>query len=232
MLSSGTWSLLGAEQCAPVVNDRARELNFTNEGGVCGTTRVLKNITGLWLLQSCMRAWAAAGQGCTHETLLGAAAAEPPFRLLVDPDDEDFFHPDDMPTAIAGFCRRTKQPAPETPQATTRAILESLAFKYRFVLERLEEVTGVRYDCLRIVGGGSKNRLLCQFAADAIGRPVVAGPVEATALGNVAMQMVATGTVDSLQTARAIIDASFPGERYQPVDTRAWDREYSRFVNL
>jgi rhamnulokinase len=231
ILSSGTWSLLGAELDAPVVTERARELNFTNEGGIFGTTRVLKNITGMWLLQSCVRAWTPAGQASSYDELLAAAGDDrPPFRSLIDPDHADFFHPPDMPDAIASFCRRTGQPVPDSPGAVTRAILESLAFKYRLVLESLEAVAGRRFDHLRIVGGGSRNRLLSQFTADAIGRPVLAGPVEATALGNVAMQMAATGAMRSIGEARAVIDRSFPAERFEPRETSRWDAEYSRFL--
>jgi sugar (pentulose or hexulose) kinase len=231
VLSSGTWSLLGAEIQTPVSTERARALNFTNEGGVRGTTRLLKNITGLWLLQSCVRAWRAGGRAASYDELLTAASADHlRFRALIDPDHHDFFHPADMPSAIAEFCRRTGQPAPEEPGACTRVILESLAFKYRIVLESLEELTGVHYDTLHIVGGGAKNRLLNQLTADATGRVVLAGPVEATALGNIAMQMVATSAVPSLDEARQLIGRSFPTERYEPSGTSSWDREYSRFL--
>ena len=230
VLSSGTWSLLGAEVGAPVLTSRGRDLNFTNEGGVNGTTRVLKNITGLWLLQSCLRAWAAEGRAATYDDLLSAAASgRRPFRSLVDPDHRDFFNPPHMPHAIAEFCRRTGQPVPEDPGDCTRVILESLAFKYRLVLESLEEVVGVRFDHLRIVGGGARNRLLSRLTADALGRPVLAGPVEATALGNIAVQMMATGRAASLAQARELIDRSFPPERFEPADPAPWDSEYERF---
>jgi rhamnulokinase len=232
VISSGTWSLLGAEVDAPVMTERARQLNFTNEGGVCGTTRVLKNITGMWLLQSCTRAWASAGQTFSYDDLLSAAQySGQRFRSLIDPDHHDFFHPPDMPEAIVQFCRRTGQPAPEGPGGYVRAIVESLAFKYRVVLESLEELIGGRCQRIRIVGGGANNRLLCQLTADVTGRPVVAGPIEATALGNMAMQMLATGAVKTLDDARAVIERSFPGERYEPIDTESWDKEYPRFVS-
>jgi rhamnulokinase len=232
VLSSGTWSLLGAEVQAPVSTERARALNFTNEGGVRGTTRLLKNITGLWLLQSCVRAWTAGGRAPAYDELLTAASADGRRAgALIDPDHHDFFHPADMPSAIAEFCRRTGQPAPEEPGACTRVILDSLALKYRVVLESLEELTGVHYDTLHIVGGGAKNRLLNQLTADATGRVVLAGPVEATALGNIAMQMVATGAVPSVDAARQLIGRSFPLARYEPSGTSTWDREYSRFLD-
>jgi rhamnulokinase len=229
-LSSGTWSLLGAEVHAPVLSSKARELNFTNEGGVCGTTRLLKNIGGLWLLQACIRRWAEAGQQFTYDDLLGAAKDDGyAFRSIFDPDHSAFFHPVDMPGAIAAYCRRTGQPEPTSQPAFTRSILESLAFKYRAVLESLEELTGHRYRTIRIVGGGSRNRLLNQLTADATGKTVVAGPVEATALGNIAMQMLATGTVSSLAEARNIIERSFPLERFEPVATDRWHAHYQRF---
>jgi rhamnulokinase len=230
-ISSGTWSLLGTELDAPVVTSRARDLNFTNEGGVCGTTRLLKNIGGLWLLQACRRAWAAAGHDLAYDTLLAAARDEPhAFRSLVDPDHRGFFQPPDMPAAIADYCRQTGQPVPASPGAYARGILESLAFKYRVVLQSLEELTGTRFEEIRIVGGGSRNRLLNQFTADATGRTVVAGPVEATALGNIAMQMLATGAVSSLADARRVIERSFPVDRFEPVAPELWDTHYARFL--
>ncbi len=229
-LSSGTWSLLGAEVDAPIVTPAARDLNFTNEGGVCGTTRVLKNIGGMWLLQACVRAWAAAGQRHSYDELLASAADEAlAFGAFFDPDHSTFFHPTDMPAAIAGFCQRTGQSVPRSPAAFTRAVLESLAFKYRSVLHSLEQLTGTRFSHVRIVGGGSRNRLLNQFTANATGRPVIAGPAEATALGNIAVQMLASGAVGSLREARAIIKQSFPARTFEPLHTEQWDRQYDRF---
>ena len=229
-LSSGTWSLLGTELSAPVVTERARQLNFTNEGGVCGTTRLLKNIAGLWLLQSSRRAWAAGGVEYSYDELIAAAADEQyAFAVLFDPDHPEFLHPKDMIAAIDGYCRDTGQAEPSGPPAYARAILESLAFKYRVVLEALEALTGTEFEEIRVVGGGARNKLLNQFTADATGRRVVAGPVEATALGNVAMQMVTTGAVGSLEEARAIIDRSFPVTHYEPVNAERWAQEYGRF---
>jgi rhamnulokinase len=230
-LSSGTWSLLGAEVAEPVISAKARELNFTNEGGVCGTTRLLKNIGGLWLLQACVRRWAESGQPPSYDDLLAAARDDQhAFRSLFDPDHDGFFHPTDMPAAIAAYCRDTGQAEPSGHPGYTRSILESLAFKYRAVLESLEELTGHQYTTIRIVGGGSRNRLLNQFTADATGRTVLAGPVEATALGNIAMQMLATGTVSSLAEARKIIERSFPLERFEPVASDKWNQHYRRFL--
>jgi rhamnulokinase len=229
-LSSGTWSLLGAEIAAPIMTSAARALNFTNEGGVGGTTRFLKNIGGMWLLQACVRSWTTAGDAPNYEQLLNAAGDESlAFQSFFDPDHSTFFNPADMPSAIAAFCQDTGQAVPRTPAAFTRAILESLAFKYRTVMLSLEELTGTRFSHFRIVGGGSRNRLLNQFTANATGRPVIAGPVEATALGNLAVQMMATGAVGSLAEARAIIKRSFPTERFDPINAELWERTYARF---
>ncbi len=229
-LSSGTWSLLGTEVREPVITSRALALNFTNEGGVYGTTRLLKNIAGLWLLQSCRRQWQSRGEVFSYETLIAAATDDRrAFRALIDPDDPRFVNPEDMPVAINEYCRQTGQPQPDGPASFTRAILESLAFKYRAVLESLEELIGHRFEEIRIIGGGARNRLLSQWTADATGRSVTAGPVEATALGNVAVQMIATGAVGSLVDARAVIDRSFPVERFEPLDADRWDAEYKRF---
>jgi rhamnulokinase len=228
-LSSGTWSLLGTELDAPVLTNDAFRLNFTNEGGVNGTTRLLKNVMGLWMLQCCRQSWTSGGQLYEHSELMEMASREPSFRHLVDPDDESFLRPADMPKAIDLFCRKTHQPTPSTPAAYVRTILESLAFKYRLVLRNLEQVTGNRIARIRIIGGGSKNRLLNQFTAEATGRQVLAGPPEATALGNVAIQMLATGCASSLPEVRAIIDRSFPTERFEPIEPGRWDREAERF---
>ncbi len=228
-LSSGTWSLLGVETPAPVITARAAALNFTNEGGVCGTTRLLKNIGGLWLLQACRRDWASAGLDLTYDALASGAAGAAPFGAVVDPDDPAFLNPPQMTAAIAEYCRRTGQPPPETPAAFARTIFESLALKYRLVIEWLEEITGQTIRTIRVIGGGAQNVLLNQLTADATGRTVLAGPVEATALGNIAMQMLATGHVATLAEAREIIDRSFPAGRFHPIDTDRWERHYRRF---
>jgi rhamnulokinase len=229
-LSSGTWSLLGTEVAAPVITPRALDLNFTNEGGVAGTTRLLKNIGGLWLLQACRRDWSRAGHTYEYADLMRAAEDDRfAFTSLFDPDDPAFFHPEEMPEAIAAYCRRTAQPEPDGPAAFTRAILESLAFKYRVVLDWLEELTATPITEVQIVGGGSRNTLLNQFTADATGRAVVAGPVEATALGNVAMQMLAVGAVSTLADARRIVERSFPAARFEPKAADRWQAQYRRF---
>ena len=232
-LSSGTWSLLGAELESPVVTPEALRLNFTNEGGVCGTVRLLKNITGMWLLEGCCRAWQKSGTWTDDpgdwDALLAASAAEYPFRHLVDPDDPLFVRPADMTSAIDEYCRRTDQPSPDRPAAYARAVLESLALKYRLVLEQLEMLTAARYETIRIIGGGSQNMLLNGFTANATGRLVLAGPVEATALGNIAMQLVGTGLVPSLPDAMLLIERSFPPRPITPKQNENWDGAYARF---
>jgi len=228
-LSSGTWSLLGTEIDAPIINSEALRLNFTNEGGIAGTTRLLKNVMGLWMLQCCRQSWAGRGQTYEYRELMELAAREPAFGHLVDPDDDSFLRPTDMPAAIDRFCANTHQPAPSNPGAYVRTVLESLAFKYRMVIGNLEQLTGRRIEQIRIIGGGSKNRLLNQFTADATGRRVLAGPAEATSLGNIAIQILATGGATSVAEVRAMVDRSFPTEVFEPVDTDKWLKHAVRF---
>ncbi len=228
-LSSGTWSLLGTELDSPVITSEALRLNFTNEGGVQGTTRLLKNVMGLWMLQCCRQFWSAQGPSYDYRELMELAAREASFQHLIDPDDESFLRPPDMPSAIDEFCRKTHQPIPQVQGAYVRTILESLAFKYRMVLRNLEQVCGKRIEQIRIIGGGSKNRLLNQLTADSTGRRVLAGPAEATAMGNVAIQILATGGASSLQEVRAIVDRSFPTEIFDPLETDKWDQHAERF---
>jgi rhamnulokinase len=228
-LSSGTWSLLGTELDAPIITPQALRLNFTNEGGVNGTTRLLKNVMGLWMLQGCRHSWTVQEHCYDYRDLMEMAGHEPAFTNLVDPDDESFLRAEDMPAAITEFCRKTHQPAPATPGAYVRCVMESLALKYRLVLRSLEQLTDKRIEQIRVIGGGSKNRMLNQFTADATGKKVLAGPAEATALGNIAVQILATGGASSLQEARAIIDCSFPTEVFEPRDTDLWDQHAERF---
>jgi rhamnulokinase len=232
LISSGTWSLLGAEVRKAVVSEDARRLDFTNEGGVCGTVRLLKNITGMWLLERCRQVWQTEDSGLSYADLLAAAGEEKPLRHLLDPDDEAFRLPANMPEAIAAFCAKTGQPVPPTTAAYTRAILESLALKYRMVLESLEALVGTSFHAIRVVGGGSQNDLLNQFTADATGRRVLAGPAEATALGNLAMQMVGTGAVGSLADAREILAASFTPRIFEPKSRRGWEEAYRNFRGM
>ncbi len=228
-LSSGTWSLLGTELDSPVITSDALRMNFTNEGGVNGTTRLLKNIMGLWMLQGCRQSWGAQGLSYDYRELIELATHEPSFRHLVDPDDESFLRPPDMLSAINQFCTRTHQPIPQAPGAYVRAVLESLAFKYRLVLRNLEHVSGTNIQQIRVIGGGSKNRLLNQLTADATGRRVLAGPAEATALGNVAIQILAIGGAASLQEVRAIVDRSFLTEVFDPLETDKGEQQAERF---
>jgi rhamnulokinase len=231
-ISSGTWSLMGAELPAPLIDERVHRYNFTNEGGVGGTIRFLKNIMGLWLVQECRRTWERAGQAFSYEELMRLATAAPPFASLVDPDDASFILPASMPAAIAEFCRRTGQPAPVEPGAVVRCALESLALRYRWVLERLEELLGRRLDVIHVVGGGCQNTLLCQFAADACNRTVLAGPVEATATGNVLVQAIGLGVLGSLAEAHEVVRRSFEVVPYTPHDPDKWHEPYRRFLGL
>jgi rhamnulokinase len=231
-ISSGTWSLMGVEVPQPVINDKCLELNFTNEGGVGGTTRLLKNIAGLWLVQECRRVWNAAGHGYSWDDLNRLAQSATPLVSLVDPDDPAFLSPADMPKAIRESCRRTGQEVPKDEGAVIRCALESLAMRYRLVLTWLEELLGGRIETIHIVGGGSQNRQLCQATADACGRTVLAGPVEATAIGNVLVQALAAGDVGSIADARAIVRSSFAVERFDPHNTAAWDEAFVRFRRL
>lgn len=228
-LSSGTWSLIGIELDAPIVTPQALKLNFTNEGGVNGTTRLLKNVMGLWMLQGCRNYWRARGQNADYHGLVELAGSEPAFKSMVDPDDECFLRAANMPAAIDDFCRKTHQSTPSSPGAYVRCVLESLALKYRCVLLHLEQLCGKRFEQLRVIGGGSKNRMLVQFTADATGRRVLAGPAEATALGNIAIQILATGEASSLQEVRTIVDRSFPTDVFEPVETDKWERQTERF---
>src|ERR1051326_8884293 len=228
-LSSGTWSLVGTELDAPLITNETMRLNFTNEGGVCGTTRFLKNVMGLWMLQCCRQSWASSGQIYDYSQLMDLASKEPAFQHLVDPDDESFLHPADMSKAISEYCAKTEQLTPRSTGAFARTVLESLALKYRQVILDLERLTREPIRQIRIIGGGSKNRLLNQFTADATGRRVLVGPVEATALGNIGMQILATGAASSIAEVRAMIDRSFPTEVFEPRDTDKWEQHVKRF---
>lgn len=230
-LSSGTWSLMGAEIPEPIINEEARRLNFTNEGGVGGTIRLLKNIMGMWLLQGCRRKWASEGANYDYGTLVGMASGEPKLNAIVNVDDPVFLRPTDMPLAIAEACARTGQRRPTAPGEFVQVVLESLALKYRYVVESLTRLTGTTYEEIRVVGGGARNRALNQFTADATGCKVVAGPIEATALGNIAMQMVATGAVKDIREARAAIDRSFPTESFEPRRDSRWDGGYAKLLS-
>jgi rhamnulokinase len=231
-ISSGTWSLMGAEVRDPILTDAALTYNFTNEGGVGGTFRFLKNIMGLWLVQECRRAWEREGEGLSYDDLTRLASEAKPFGPVLDPDDDRFVGIGDMPGRIRAFCEETGQAPPADRGALVRCALESLALKYRYVLESLEKILNRRLDAIHVVGGGSRNRLLCQLAADATGRPVIAGPVEATAVGNLLVQAIATGRLSGLSDARAVVRRSFDVVTYEPQRDDRWDEAYERFVKI
>lgn len=232
VLSSGTWSLLGAETDRPFLDARALEYNLTNERGVGGRTRLLRNVMGLWILQECRRAWARAGVNADYEQLMALADAADPNVALFDPDDEALLAPGDMPARLREACRCGAQSAPTEPGAIVRSILTSLACKYRFVLERLQRVTGRTFEVVHVVGGGARNRLLCQLTSDFTGLPVFAGPVEATALGNVLVQAIATGEVSDLTQARELSAASAERTRHEPGATARADEVYEQFLTV
>lgn len=231
-LSSGTWSLLGVELPQPCINEDVRAANFTNEGGYDGTTRFLKNIMGLWLVQECRHAWDQQGQKYSYDDLTRLAKEAPPFATIINPDASSFLLPASMPEAIAKFARESGQPAPSMPGTFIRCCLESLALRYRWVVEKLETLTGKTMRVIHIVGGGSQNKLLNQMTADACNRLVLAGPVEATALGNLATQAIGLGLLSSLAEARQLIRRSFPLERFEPKPSQAWTEAYAKFKGL
>ena len=231
-ISSGTWSLMGVETKTPKTDENTLRVNFTNEGGVGGTIRLLKNIMGLWLVQECRRAWERGGVTYDYAALMKMAESSKPFASIVNPDDVSFILPQSMPMAIADYCKKTAQSVPEEPGDVVRCALESLALRYRWVLERLEELVGKELDTIHIVGGGCQNTLLCQLTADACNRPVVAGPVEATAIGNVLVQAIGLGLLGSLAEGRAVVRRSFEVRTYEPQQHERWVEPYRRFLKM
>jgi len=231
-LSSGTWSLMGVEWPHPIITDQGREANFTNEIGFGGSVRLLKNIVGLWLVQECRRDWAARGREYDYATLTQLASEAKPFDSLINPADPRLVSPDDMPARIAALCRETGQPVPESPGAFVRCALESLALLYRVTLRQLERVIGRKIERLNIVGGGSKNLLLNQFAANALQIPVIAGPAECTALGNILVQAIAQDHLPSLAAAREVVRNSFEVQSIAPQAKAEWDSAFTRFEKL
>ena len=231
-ISSGTWSIIGAEVREPCLTEKALEYNFTNEGGVFGTWRLSKNIMGLWLVQECKRTWAHHGDDLSYDEITRLASDARSFLAVIDPDDSRFLHPGDMPGRIQKYCADTNQSVPGTKGEIVRVVLESIALKYRWVLERLEELTEKHFAPIHIIGGGTKNRLLNQFTANATKRVVITGPVEATAIGNVLMQAIALGHLGSLSDARAVVHASFDVEEYHPTSDNGWDEAYAKLADL
>jgi len=228
-LSCGTWSLLGTELPQPVMNEQALDLNVTNEGGVNGTTRLLKNVTGLWLIQECRRAWKNEGKSISYSEEHMHIEQASPFQSFVNPDHPMFLNPAHMPRQIQQYCRETGQREPQSEGEFLRCIVESLALRYRFVLERIETLVQRRFAGLHIVGGGAQNIALCQYTANALARPVWAGPYEATAIGNLLVQHIALGHMENIQHARRVVRQSFPIKTYTPTDTEVWERAYERF---
>jgi rhamnulokinase len=228
-ISSGTWSLIGVERKEPIMTPEALELNYTNEGGVDGTIRVLKNVAGMWLLEESRRQWRREGHDYSWEDLLEQAQQAKPFERFVDPDDPSFASPGDLPSAVKRFCEGSGQPAPQTPGELVRCYLESLALKSRTTIEGLEQLCGHTLDTICIVGGGSQNHLMNQFMADACNKPVIAGPSEATALGNLMVQAIATGYLENLAAGRKAVEASIEQTRYEPKNVQGWDAAYLQF---
>ncbi|WP_207229642.1 rhamnulokinase [Ktedonosporobacter rubrisoli] len=223
-MSCGTWSLLGTEISEPIINAQALQENVTNEGGVNGTIRLLKNVTGLWLIQECRRAWKNAGRQLPYTQEIQLIEQAQPFRSFIDPDHPMFVNPLDMPGQIQYYCRQTGQPVPTNEGEILRCIVESLALRYSFVLESIEKLVHKRFTRLHIVGGGAQHSALCQFTANALARPVWAGPREATAIGNVLVQYIALGKMQDLRQARRVVHDSFPIVEYEPVNTDSWEQ--------
>lgn len=229
-ISSGTWSIVGTETDTPVIDADAYRLNFSNEGGVNNKIRLLKNVMGLWIMQEIQRKLAVEGSRYTFAELSRLAEAAAPFGAVIDPDDEAFYEPSDMPGTVRDYCIRTGQKAPEDTGSLVRTVLESLAFKYRYVIEGLEKITGNKYERIHIVGGGSQNALLNTITANCCGRPVYAGPSEATALGNGLVQLISLGELSDYTQARSLIKSSFPPEIFTPRETDRWDEQYQKFL--
>ncbi|MBT3383202.1 MAG: rhamnulokinase [Prolixibacteraceae bacterium] len=230
-LSSGTWSLLGIESPVPLVSDKSLEMNFTNEGGVEGTTRFLKNIMGMWLIQECKRIWDNENV-LSWQEIVDLSDTEEPFKSLINPDDPSFLNPGNMPKAIQDFCKQTGQIVPGSKGEIARCIYDSLVLKYKFTLKQIESITGRKIEKLHIIGGGAHNKVMNQLTANAIGIPVLAGPTEATAIGNIMMQAKAAGVVESLNEIRKVVKNSFDVIEYYPSPKLDWEKAYSKFEKL
>lgn len=228
-LSSGTWSLLGIEAYAPIITNESLAGNFTNEGGVNNSIRFLRNTMGLWLLQRCLHQWNLQGTKLSYSDLVELAKKSPAFQSIIDPDDMAFLNPPDMPAAIAAYCQKTGQPVPDTKGAFVRAILESLALKYRHLIDILNNMRTIPIEVLHIVGGGSQNELLNQFTANATGLIIVAGPAEATALGNILVQAITKKELSGIKEGRKLIADTTSLKYYAPVGTESWNEIYDKF---
>ncbi|MCX7711152.1 MAG: rhamnulokinase [Clostridia bacterium] len=231
-ISCGTWSLMGVETDQPVINEKSSTLGFTNEGGVGNKITLLKNIMGLWLVQECKRQWEKEGEKVSFAELENMAHEAEPFASFIDPDDHSFISPGNMPERIREYCSKTNQKVPASRGEIVRCIAQSLALKYRMTVENLEQLLGKKLPVVHMVGGGIKDRMLCQFTANATARNVVAGPVEATSIGNLMVQAMALGKVKDLKEIRSTVAASFPTENFKPTDTASWNDAYNRFKNI
>ncbi len=231
-ISSGTWSIMGTETDKPIINEKTKEYNFTNEGGYGGTIRFSKNITGLWLEQESRRQWAREGTKYSFDDLSQMALNSKPLQFLINPDDPSFATPGNLPQRIVEFCQRTGQGTPSNVGEIVRCIFDSLALRYRWVVDRTDELCGEKIPVINIVGGGTKEKMLSQFASNACSRPVYTGPVEATALGNIAAQAIALGEIKDIAQAREVIANSTDMEQFDPVDTAMWDEGYERFQKI
>lgn len=232
-ISSGTWSLMGTELSAPLINGETRRLNFTNEGGALGTIRFLKNIMGLWIVQESRRQWKREGKDYSFADLQRMAEAEAPLQSFIDPDNALFATPGDMPRRVVEYCKKTGQRVPENEGQIVRTIMESLALRYRATAEGIAELRGKPATAIHIVGGGTKDTFLCRLTADACGIPVAAGPVEATSIGNLCMQLVGKGELTGLAEARELVRRSFDTTVYEPTaDRAAYDEAYVRFCKV
>ena len=232
-ISSGTWSLMGTELHSPKIDDATEQFNFANEGGACGTIRFLKNIMGLWLIQESRRQWRREGQEYSFAQLEALARECKPFRCFINPDDPSFATPGNLPERIRAFCRRTGQYEPQSVGEVVRCIYESLALKYRMTAESIKTLTALEPKVIYVVGGGTKDPFLSQMTADATGMTVSAGPEEATAIGNLMMQLMASGDAKDLKDARRIVARSFNCKRYEPAADRSdWEAAYKTFCAL
>ena len=231
-LSSGTWSLIGIETEKPIVNDDVYATNFTNEGGLEQKNLLLRNTVGMWILQECMKEWRSTEKTLSYEQLIGEAQACPQFGSVIDTEYHDFAYPGCMPEKVRAYCRRTGQHVPESKAELAHCILESMAFKYRWCFDNIECIAGRRLDTLHIVGGGSQNVMLNQFTANALDRPVICGPAEATAAGNILVQLKSFGEVTSLAQIRQVVRDSFEIQSYMPLDTERWNEAYHRYLQI
>jgi rhamnulokinase len=227
-LSSGTWSIMGMESPRPIISEETFQAGFSNEAGVEKRTRFLKNICGMWILEQLRGQWASEGSEYSYENLLDMALEAKPFLAVIDPDDDRFSKPGDMVARIREFCYETSQASPTTKGEITRVVFESLACKYRIIFEKLENLAGTAFSSLRIVGGGCQNAFLNQCTANALAKPVIAGPIEATSIGNILMQLKATGVISSLSEGRALVETSFPARRFEPEDPKDWEAPIDR----